>query len=223
MTQATHYGDQKKEPLRSPLAAWERAYIDRNVVKLPMWLRSWQLTLLTLPFAAGLIVCGRLARDNQHWLWLSSALLAAQWWTDCMDGTLGRVRGEGLVKWGFYMDHFLDFLFMSATFIGWILMLNQPRAEFLMLMIMLMYQAMMVSSWLVFGATQKFKITYLGVGPTEIRLLCIVVNAAVIVFGKAVMSERALGWTLGLMAAVLVYIVIASQRRLWVMDKSNMQ
>lgn len=221
MTQPAHFGDDKKEPLHSPLARWERAYIDRNVTKLPFWLQSWHLTLMTLPLAAGQIVFGRLARDHHHWLWLSSLLMAAQWWTDSMDGALGRSRREGLIKWGFYMDHFGDFIFMSATFIGWILMLNLPREGFLLMMLMLVYQAMMVSSWLMFGATQKFKITYLGFGPTEVRVFCIVVNIAVICFGTKVFSERILECTLALMTLALVYIVVVSQRRLWMIDKSN--
>ncbi len=225
MKQATHFGDTKKEPLHSPLAKWERAYIDRNVTKLPLWLRSWQLTLMTLPFAAGLVIFGRLARDQHHWLWLSSLLMVAQWWTDCMDGTLGRVRGEGLVKWGFYMDHFCDFLFMSATFIGWMLLLDAgyPRERILLLLLMLLYQAMMVSSWLMFGATQKFKITYLGFGPTEVRVLCILVNTAAICFGTKVFSAGVLESALALMTLVLVYIVVVSQRRLWDLDKNELR
>lgn len=223
MNQTTHYGDTKKEPLRSPLAAWERAYIDRNVMKLPHWIRSWQLTLLTIPFAIGLIAFGRLAHDHRAWLILSSALLAAQWWTDCMDGTLDRVRGEGLVRWGFYMDHFCDFLFMSAVFIGWALMLDDPRSQFLLIMLMLTYQAMMVSSWLMYGATQKFKITYLGFGPTEIRLLCIVVNILVMVFGFKIMAPSVLTVMLVAMACVLVYIVVQSERRLWSLDKTELR
>ncbi len=219
MKPAVNYGDEKKEPMRSPLATWERAFIDRNVVGLPRWLRSWQLTMLTLPFTAGLILAGWLARGSEHWLWLASALMAAQWWTDCMDGTLGRLRGEGLVKWGYYMDHLLDFCFMSAMFVGWALMLGSGPAQFLMLMLMLVYGAMMVSSWLLFGATQRLKIVYLGLGPTEVRLLFVVVNTLIIVMGKEILSVMALATTLALALGVLGWMAWSTQRRLWELDK----
>ena len=42
---------------------------------------------------------------------------------------------------------------------------------------------MMVSSFLDYGATGSFKITHLGLGPTEIRLAFIGLNTALIVFG----------------------------------------
>ena len=176
-----------------------------------------------MPFAAGLVVFGWLAGEgSRHWLWLSSLLLVAQWWTDCMDGTLGRVRGEGLVKWGYYMDHFGDFLFMSAAFIGWSLLMPTPRDGFLMLMCMFAYDAMMVSSWLMFGALQRLQITFLGVGPTEIRLFFVVVNI-VIIFGGPEPVAQALPWALGAMAAILAWIVVQGQRALWRADKEALR
>ncbi len=42
-----------------------------------------------------------------------------QWFTDSFDGALGRHRDTGIPRWGFYMDHFLDFVFMCPVFIGW--------------------------------------------------------------------------------------------------------
>lgn len=77
------------------------------------------MTLMTIPLSIGLIVFGYLARSNFSWLWLSSLMLFLQWFTDSFDGALGRFRDTGIPKWGFFMDHFLDFVFMSSIFIGY--------------------------------------------------------------------------------------------------------
>ena len=56
--------------------------------------------LATIIWTAGLLVFGYLAQFNVHWLWGSSVMLAAQWFTDSFDGALGRLRDTGIPKWG---------------------------------------------------------------------------------------------------------------------------
>jgi hypothetical protein len=50
------------------------------------------------------------ARDLR-WLWGVSAMIFMQYATDHYDGKLGKYRGTGLVRWGYYMDHLLDYFF----------------------------------------------------------------------------------------------------------------
>ena len=113
------FGGDKKLPMKTLLAKYERRFIDKNVSKFPAWIQGYHLTLMTIPLSAGLIVFGYLARNNYHWLWLSSLMLFLQWFTDSFDGALGRFRDTGIPKWGFFMDHFLDFVFMCSVFIGY--------------------------------------------------------------------------------------------------------
>ena len=82
---------------------------------------------------------------------------------------------------------------------------------------MLIYDATMVSSWLAFGATGQFKITYLGVGPTEIRLLFILVNTGVIFFGIGWLTA-ALPWALGIEFTLMCIIVARTQAAIWRTD-----
>jgi hypothetical protein len=37
-----------------------------------------------------------------------SVMVFGQWFTDSLDGSLGKYRKQGLVKWGFFADHILD-------------------------------------------------------------------------------------------------------------------
>lgn len=95
------FGGDKKLPMKTLLAKYEKKFIDSNVSKFPGWVQGYHLTLMTIPFSAGLIIFGYLAKNNFTWLWLSSLMLFLQWFTDSFDGALGRFRDTGIPKWGF--------------------------------------------------------------------------------------------------------------------------
>jgi hypothetical protein len=83
------FGGDKKLPMRTLLAKYEKKFIDSNVSRFPRWIEGYHLTLMTIPLSAGLIVFGYLAKNNYAWLWLSSLMLFLQWFTDSFDGALG--------------------------------------------------------------------------------------------------------------------------------------
>jgi phosphatidylglycerophosphate synthase len=210
-------GVDKEVPLRSPLARIERSFIDNNIERFPPWIEGYHLTLMTIPLTLGLIGFGWLSRFNIHWLWLSSLMVAGQWFTDSFDGALGRHRDTGIPKWGFYMDHFLDFLFMSAIFIGYAFTVSTPASQFYCFILMLLYGTFMASAFLSFGATNLFKITYLGLGPIEVRLLFIVLNTFIILMGIRIL-EVILPYALGRFCIALAIVVYQTQREIWKLD-----
>src|SRR5215212_976428 len=108
--------------LLSPL---ERRLAASVVPRVPAWLGTQHLTLMTLLWCAGLVLFGRLAAGDLRWLWGSSAMIALQWVTDFFDGKVGKHRDTGLVKWGFYVDHLLDFVFLCAVLGGYALVLPE--------------------------------------------------------------------------------------------------
>ncbi len=65
------FGGDKKLPMKTLLAKYERKLIDANVDKFPNWIEGYHLTLMTILWSVGLIAFGWLARGNRHWLWLS--------------------------------------------------------------------------------------------------------------------------------------------------------
>lgn len=217
MSEKEFKGD-KKAPMRSPLAKAEKRLIDALTPHFPQWIQSYQLTLLTLPESLGLILFGYLAAAHDvRWLWGSSVMLFLQWFTDSFDGSLGRYREMGLAKWGFHMDHFLDFFFMPCIFIGYVFLMAEPLGVYLLLALGFIYAMLMVNSFLDFGATGNFKITYLGTGPTEVRLYFIILNVFLILHGPA-WFEAALPYALGLSVSALVFVVHRTQKRIWDVD-----
>ena len=218
MNSQTFNGD-KKAPMKSLLARYERKFIDSNITKFPAWIQGYHLTLMTIPLSIGLVVFGYLAKNNLNWLWLSSLVLFLQWFTDSFDGALGRHRDTGIPKWGFYMDHFLDFVFMSSVFLGYSFLFEGLNKVLVFFMVPV-FGCLMVSSFLAFGATGEFKITYLRTGPTEIRIGFIILNILIIIFGIGFM-EKALIYIFVVFIVALCVVIYRTQKYIWNIDMQN--
>lgn len=212
------HGD-KKLPLKSPLAKAEKRFIDYCVPRFPPWIEGYHLTLTTVLWSAGLILSGYLAKQDLRWLWFASGMLFMQWFTDSFDGALGRYRDTGIPKWGFYMDHFLDFIFMCSILIGYAV-LFEGLYRYIFLVLIPIFGAFMVNSYLSFAATTEFKITFLGMGPTELRLLIIILNTLIIIFGTGFVKKTLPFIPLFTMIA-LVIVVYRTQKYIWQIDMED--
>lgn len=217
--QNSEFAGDKKAPMKSLLAKPERAFIDRYVDKFPPWIEGYHLTLSNLLWSAGTILFGYLAKDNIHWLWGSSLMLFMQWFTDSFDGSLGRHRDTGIPKWGFYMDHLLDYMFMGSVAIGYSFLV-EGNAKYIVLVLAFVYGAFMAHAFLGYGATGEFKITYLGIGGTETRVIFVILNTSLIVFGTTWLNA-ALPFVLIASLIVLCVVVFRTQKYIWNVDMSD--
>lgn len=210
-------GDQKVGV--SILGPIEQRFIRWAAPRVPSWLRSHHLTLATIPICIGIVACGYLARTDERWLLASAGLIFIQWLTDSLDGAVGRLRNEGLVRWGYYMDHLLDYAFLVAILTGYMLLLPAEfvRVQFLVLGI---FAGFMISSFLAFGASNQFRISHLGIGPTEIRIVFIVINVLLVMYGKTNL-RWSLPYVLGIAFIGLLIVVYRTQKELWDHDKNN--
>ncbi len=210
------FGGDKKAPMHSPLARVERRFIDANVKRVPAWLETYHLTMLTVGWSIGVIVSGYLAQENLHWLWLSSVMLCLQWLTDAFDGAVGKHRRTGLIKWGYYMDHFLDYLFMTSLIVGYTFLVD-GFARTAMIMLVPIIGAFWVNAFLVFSVTNEFQITQFFTGPTELRIYFILLNTALIIWGTGFL-RTATPWVLPVIVLLLAVVVYKDQKRIWAID-----
>ncbi len=208
-------GDKKHG--QSVLGPWERRFIDWAVPRIPRRIMSHHFTMVTLLWSAGTILFGWLAADDRAWLHGMSVMVFGQWLTDSLDGTLGKFRKQGLVKWGFYMDHLLDFVFAGSIVIAYSFLVEAKWLEFLFLLLLLVTCATMAVSFLSFAATNQFQIAYYGIGPTEIRIGYIALNILVVAAGTEIFS-----WGVPVVLALnlVAFLVLAVQtsRNLWRID-----
>jgi archaetidylinositol phosphate synthase len=95
--------------------------------------------------------------------------LAANWFGDSLDGTVARVRDQQRPRYGYYVDHVIDiagatFLFGGLACSG----LMNPLIAALLLVAFLLVSA---ETYLATHARGVFQLSFLGVGPTELRIL----------------------------------------------------
>ena len=190
------------------------------VPKVPRRIETYHLTMTTLLWCAAILLFSFLARYSIHFLWIVSVAIFGQYITDLLDGEIGRRRNTGLVKWGYYMDHFLDYLFLCSILIGYGLMVEDHN-KYLLFYILALFGAFMVNSFLSFAATGAFKISYMGVGPTEVRLIFIIANTLIIFFADNAQVTKVLPIVLVGATFALFVTVYQTQKQLWRIDMEN--
>lgn len=194
----------------------EQRFIAWAVPKVPRWLQTYHLTLATIPISLLIIAFSFLAKESTAWLWGVAALVALQWLTDSLDGAVGRARNTGLIRWGYYMDHLLDYFFLASVMIGYMILLPD-KSKWLFFFFFSLVAGFMVNSYLVMAASSKFRIAHLGIGPTEIRLVFIVIDALLAIFGKTHLAFTT-PFILPLAFAGLIVVIYKEQKDIWEMD-----
>lgn len=158
-------------------AAFERRVLPRMAARLPAWVTPDKLTALGI-FSAVLIGIGyRLTEHSLHWLWLCNAMLLVHWAGDSLDGTLARVREIQRPTYGFFVDHVSDMV--SVLFICGGMGLS-PIMDFrVALLLIIGYFMMMGLVNIITISRAVFRLSFGGFGPTEVRALLFLANAAV--------------------------------------------
>jgi phosphatidylglycerophosphate synthase len=199
----------------------EKKIISWLVPRVPKFIRTFHLTLASIPISILIIVCGYLGRTRgTHWLWWISLLIFLQWLTDSLDGAVGRIQNEGLVRWGYYMDHLLDYFFLSSVLVAYMLVIPE-QSKIVHFMVLVIGGGFMVNSYLGFAATNEFRISYFGIGATEARIVLIILNTLIIFFGKTYLAFT-LPYALGLSFIALIATIFQTHRLLWRMDKNSL-
>ncbi len=203
----------------SILAKPEAKLRDMLLPLVPQCVQTYHLTLTTVLWSLLIIVFCFLASFNPRWMWWTSLMIVLQYITDLLDGAVGRTRNTGLVKWGFYMDHFLDYLFLCAMLVGYGFLLAD-HSKYLVFFVLALFGAFMVNSFLSFAATNQFRIAYMGFGPTEMRLVFIGFNMLIAVLGVEWLA-RVLRWLLPFATFSLFVTVFQTQKMLWAVDMAK--
>lgn len=151
------------------LAAVEKRALVWIARRLPAGVNSDHLSAVGL----GAMVAGGLSfAAFQFTPWAAAGVLVslvANWFGDSLDGTVARVRGQQRPRYGFYVDHVIDlagttFLLAGLACSG----LMTPLAAALVLAGYLLVSA---ETYLATCAAGVFRMSFLGVGPTELRVV----------------------------------------------------
>lgn len=175
----------------------------------PQWVSSDMLTVVGVigAFLTGLGFA--LTHYGIGWLWLSSAGLALNWYGDSLDGTLARVRNRQRPLYGYYLDHTVDCVNEAFMFVGAGL---SPLVDLnLVLAVFILYLFLTVNVSINAHLKSEFRLTYAKLGPTEFRLIIILLNTLLILFpGLLGFSAEICGHpfsTLDIVALVLIVML----------------
>ena len=153
----------------NPLAGLERRCLIWMAGRLPRWITSDGLTALALAAMAFSGLCYAHAPGRPGLLWLAIVGLVVNWFGDSLDGTLARVRQRQRPRYGFYVDHIVDcfgVLFVVAG-LAW----GGYMAPFVAMALLIAYFMLSIEIYLATYCLAVFRLSFWGVGPTELRLL----------------------------------------------------
>ena len=186
------------------LAGVERPALQWLAARVPRSIRSNHLTALGVLAATGTGLAYAMTNYSHAWLWVASLMLVVNWIGDSLDGTLARVRGTQRPKYGYYLDHVVDAY--STAIIGLGLGLSPYVYLGLALGVVIVYLAMSINVYLESTVFGVFKISYGRIGPTEVRVLLILLNTLLAFIPFPV--ELAANWTLGILLAGMVVLFV---------------
>jgi len=199
---------------RSLTASAEKKVLTWMAERAPAWVTSDRLTALGLMAQIGAGLSYALSRYNE-WALLGVILcLVLNWFGDSMDGTLARVRNQQRPRYGFYVDHIVDIFGATALMcgLGFSVFVDSPVAKAMLIGFLLLS----AESYLATYTLSCFQMSQGIFGPTEIRILLIIGNLALLRDRFAtVMGHRYLlfdiGGTIAAAAMFGMAIVIAAR------------
>lgn len=153
----------------NPLAGIERRCLIWMAGRLPLWITSDGLTALALVAMALTGVSYALSPRYPGALLLAVAGLGLNWFGDSLDGTVARVRRQQRPRYGFYVDHVVDcfgVLFVLAG-LAW----SGHMTPFVAMALLIAYFMLSIEIYLATYCLTVFRLSFWGVGPTELRLV----------------------------------------------------
>ena len=158
----------------SVLNALEKKALVWLAERQPRWVTSDILTYIGT-FGAVVIAVGYiLSAWNINFLWLSSLGFVINWYGDSLDGTLARVRKTQRPIYGYYLDHTIDAINEVMIFVG--VGLSGLMHLEIALLALVMYLLMTINVSINAHLKKEFKLTYASMGPTEFRIIMIMIN-----------------------------------------------
>ena len=147
---------------------------------MPKWVNPDVLT--SLGFIASIVtgVSYFLTNFNKTFLWLSSLGLVLNWFGDSLDGSLARYRKIERPNYGYFLDHTIDCLSQTMIILGFGL---SPYVDYKLASLVLTgYFSLSIITYTITNIEGVFKISYGKMGPTEARVLAVIVNTFIYYF-----------------------------------------
>jgi phosphatidylglycerophosphate synthase len=172
--QHTRVNDIFLGPLERPALQWLAAHM-------PIWVTPDLCTVIGTLGALLTLVSYGLSNISPNYLWLASVGFFINWFGDSLDGTLARYRHIERPRYGYYIDHTIDVVCQVMIFLGLGL---TPYISFnIACLTLISYLLLSVLVYIRTYVVGEFKISYGKLGPTESRVIAVLLNMAMYFFG----------------------------------------
>ena len=161
------------QPLERPVLAWLASHI-------PRWMTPDRLTAIGFVGALITFIGYAVSGSRPAFLWVASLGLVVNWFGDSLDGTVARLRKIERPRYGYYLDNSIDCIAQLLLAIG-IGLSGYVRLD-LCLLALVAYMMVSTLSFIRANVSGVFQISYAAVGPTEVRVGFVVLNALIISF-----------------------------------------
>lgn len=170
------------------LARSERRLLNWLCARLPAFATPDKMTALgflgAVLIGAGYVLSGY----DRNWLWLSVVAYFINWFGDSLDGSLARFRKIERPDYGYFLDHSID-SFSIILMVGGIGL--SPYVEFEIATIPLLgYLLLAIHTFLSAKVLGEFQLAHAGAGPTELRIMLIVLTIAMWALGPIPVGFR---------------------------------
>ncbi|MDD3201611.1 MAG: CDP-alcohol phosphatidyltransferase family protein [Bacteroidales bacterium] len=215
--------EQQKQAVRiqtSVLNGIEKKTLVWMAQRLPKWVTSDFLTFLGVLGAVIASAGYVLSNYNILYLWIATGGILLNWFGDSLDGTVARVRNTQRPIYGYFLDHNIDGMTLAVVCVGagFSSMLNLAVS----MSVFGAYMLMTVFTYINTHLRGDFRLTYGKMGPTEFRLIIVIINTLVMyvpyirnynyhftVYGTDVVFSMFDFMALGVTAILLIiYIVV---------------
>ena len=186
-------------PLERPLLKWIAA-------RQPVWASPDVMTAIGILGAVVVFAGYVFSHYDRNFLWLASLGFVINWYGDSLDGTLARYRAIEKPRYGYFVDHTVDSFNETVIFLGLGL---SPYLRFdIACLLLISYLLMSVLVFVRTAVAGVFQISYVGLGPTELRLIAVLVNTFVYFNGNPLVrlpfiTLSAFDLVAGLLAALI--------------------
>ena len=144
--------------------------------RMPRAVNSDHLTALAALAMVGASIFYAMARSWPPALLLVNVCLAINWFGDSLDGTVARVRNQQRPRYGFYVDHVLDCVGITILVAG--MAASGLMSPVMALVFLVAYLLVSIEVYLATYCLATFKMSFMGCGPTELRILLAIGNVA---------------------------------------------